>query len=88
MLLGLAWSHYAQMRAEEIDDQIAPTASFLFQMLIAQNHRWVQFIPTAVACAWAIRRYLNNRARWNWQNDYATPAAGFGHDVAQCMVHR
>jgi hypothetical protein len=64
-----AWSHYAQMRAEQIDDQIAPTASFLFQMLLAQNHPWVQFIPTAVACAWAARRYLNSYVRWDWQND-------------------
>jgi hypothetical protein len=64
-----AWSHYAQMRAEQIDDQIAPTASFMFRMLIAQNHPWVQFIPTAVACAWAVRRYLNSHVRWDWQND-------------------
>jgi hypothetical protein len=64
-----AWSHYAQMRAEEIDDQIAPTASFLFQMLLARNHLWVQFIPAAVACAWAVRRYLNNHAQLDWQKD-------------------
>ena len=64
-----AWSHYAQITAEQIDDQIVPTASFLFQMLLAQNHPWVQFIPTAVACAWATRRYLNSHAQWNWQND-------------------
>jgi Glycosyltransferase family 87 len=64
-----AWSHYAQMRAEGIDDQIAPTVSFLFQMSLAQNHPWVQFIPTAVACAWAVRRYLNNHAQLDWQID-------------------
>ncbi len=64
-----AWSHYAQMRAEQIDDQIAPTTSLVFQALLAQNHPWVQFIPTAVACAWAARRYLNNHVRWDWQND-------------------
>ena len=64
-----AWSHYAQMRTEQIDDQIAPTASFLFQMLLARNHPWVQFIPTVVACAWAARRYLNSHVRWDWQND-------------------
>ena len=71
-LLGIdhsAWSHYAQMRAEQIDDQIAPTTSLVFQALLAQNHPWVQFIPTAVACAWAVRRYLNNHVRWDWQND-------------------
>jgi hypothetical protein len=64
-----AWSHYAQMRAEGIDDQIAPTVSFLFQMSLAQNHPWVQFIPAAVACAWAVRRYLNNHAQLDWQTD-------------------
>lgn len=64
-----AWSHYAQMSAEQLDDQIAPTVSFLFQMLLAQNHLWVQYIPTAVACAWAARHYLNSHARWDWQND-------------------
>jgi hypothetical protein len=64
-----AWSHYAQMTAEQLDDQIAPTVSFLFQMLLAQNHLWVQYIPTAVACAWATRRYLNSHVRWDWQND-------------------
>jgi hypothetical protein len=64
-----AWSHYAQMRAEQIDDQIAPTASLLFQMLVAKNQPWVQFFPTAVACGWAARRYLKSYARWNWRND-------------------
>jgi hypothetical protein len=64
-----AWSRYTQMRAEQIDDQIAPTASFMFQMLLGQNHPWVQFIPTAVACAWAARRYLNSHVRWDWRND-------------------
>jgi hypothetical protein len=48
------------MRAEQLDDQFAPSISFLFQMLLAQKHLWVQYIPTAVACAWAARRHLNS----------------------------
>jgi Glycosyltransferase family 87 len=65
-----AWSHYANMvRTEQIDNQFVPTISHLFRMLTAPKHPWVQFIPAAIACRWAVRYYLDHRGSWRWRTN-------------------
>jgi hypothetical protein len=64
------WTHYlAMLRAEDIGQEFVPTLSLLFRMVVARNHAWVQFIPAAIACRWAIRYYLDNREHWDWQKN-------------------
>jgi len=64
-----AWSQYAQMmRTSEIMSEIAPTLSEYFRLLVHRDAIWVQFLPQAAACLWALWYYWTNRRRWRWMD--------------------
>jgi Glycosyltransferase family 87 len=56
------FAHYLAMaRSEGIATETVPTLSLLFRLFVARDHPWVQFVPSAMACLWAVRRYLDDR---------------------------
>lgn len=60
----LALGHHAR-----ILPLFVPTLSVALRFLVARNHVWVQFVPEAAACAWAIWFYFARRERWDWMRE-------------------
>lgn len=61
------WQHYAAMAAHaKLQNEFIPTLSLIFRLLIYRSWIWLQFVPAAVACAWAVLRFIEHRERWNW----------------------
>ncbi len=61
------WSEYSQaMRTSEIMSQFVPTLSALFRFLLDRNAGWLQFLPSAAACVWALWYFWTRRDRWDW----------------------
>ena len=65
-----AWSQYARMMSQraEVSQDFVPTLSILFRLLVDRNAAWLQFVPAAAACAWALWYFWTRRARWNWMD--------------------
>jgi hypothetical protein len=56
------------IHASGIQDRFTPTVSLTLRALIAPHPVWLQFLPEAAACTWAIWFYLSRRARWRWMD--------------------
>jgi hypothetical protein len=62
-----AWSQYSMMmRTSGIMGEIVPTLSEFFRLLLDQNAVWLQFLPQATACLWALWYFWTRRSRWSW----------------------
>lgn len=56
------------MSANPPGKMMPPTAGTLLRMALNDHQGlWIQFVPTAIASAWAIWFTLRNRSNWNWQ---------------------
>lgn len=63
----LVWSHYrAGMAAQPFTAEHTPTFGGMIRMAIAPGELWLEFIPVAFACGWAVWYFLRNRSAWNW----------------------
>jgi hypothetical protein len=61
------WSQYSQMMSKtEVLDAFVPTLSAVFRLLVDRNAVWLQFLPEAVGCVWAIWYFWTRRDRWSW----------------------
>lgn len=61
------WRHYlAAMRTERIVDEFVPTFGVALRFLVSRTTMWVEFIPAALGCVWAVWYYQRNRDRWDW----------------------
>ena len=63
-----AWSQYREMmRTSGIMGEIVPTMSEMLRLIV---HRgvWVQFIPEAIGCCWAVWYFRTRRAHWDWMD--------------------
>jgi hypothetical protein len=65
-----AWREYSWMMSHNPGIQRAsvPTLSVLFRLLVDPNAVWLQYVPAAAACAWALWYFWTRRARWNWMD--------------------
>ncbi len=64
-----AWSQYSQMmRAGGVLNEPVPVLSVCFRLLVDRNAVWLQFLPEAAACAWALWYFWTRRNRWNWMD--------------------
>jgi hypothetical protein len=65
-----AWSQYSQMASTPgLMNEIAPvTLSKLFRLFVDWHAVWLQFLPQAGACAWALWYSWTRRARWDWMD--------------------
>ncbi|HEV2135026.1 MAG TPA: glycosyltransferase family 87 protein [Terracidiphilus sp.] len=65
-----AWRQYQQMlHSTRITDAFIPTAAVAFRFLVHRQARWLEFLPEAGACLWAVWFFLSRRARWNWLDE-------------------
>jgi hypothetical protein len=64
---GHVWSQYsAMMQTTGVLHAFVPTLSVVLRFLVAPNAVWVQFLPEAAGCLWAVWYFWTRRSRWNW----------------------
>jgi hypothetical protein len=62
-----AWSQYSQMiHTGRALNEVVPTLSAILRLLIDRRAVWLQFLPQAVACGWALWYFTTRRNRWSW----------------------
>lgn len=62
-----AWPQYARMMLSAgIQREFVPSLSVLFRMAVDRDAIWLQFVPAAAACGWALWYFWTRRDRWNW----------------------
>jgi hypothetical protein len=63
------WAQYLVLAHKaRILPLFVPTLSVALRFLVARNHIWVQFVPEAAACVWALWFYRTRRAHWDWMH--------------------
>jgi len=72
LLDPFAWLQYAQtMRTSGIQAEFIPCLAVALRFNVRPHAMSIQFLPTLVACAWAIPFYWKRRQRWDWMQDGA-----------------
>jgi hypothetical protein len=62
-----SWTAYtAMMRAPNIEKEFIPCLSDALRIWIWPQATWLQFLPAALACLWAIWYFWTRRRTWNW----------------------
>jgi|WetSurMetagenome_2_1015567.scaffolds.fasta_scaffold154080_1 hypothetical protein len=63
------WAEYVQLsHSMRVLSVFIPTLSESFRFLVNRDTVWLQFVPAAVACVWAIWYFWTRRDRWNWMD--------------------
>ena len=63
------WSQYSQMMSSTgVLNAFVPTLSGTLRFLIDRNAVWLQFLPEAGGCIWAVWYFWTRRSRWDWTN--------------------
>jgi Glycosyltransferase family 87 len=61
------WAQYRQMmRTAGIEREFIPCLSIALRFGLSRRAMWLQYIPAAVGCLWAIRYYWSRRHSWDW----------------------
>jgi hypothetical protein len=64
-----AWYQYLrEMHAAGIMDEFIPTLSGFLRLFLNRNALWLQFLPEAAACLWALWYFWTRRNRWSWMD--------------------
>jgi hypothetical protein len=67
LLDPLAWIHYAQMmRSTRIDRLPIPCLSIMLRRDVSPNTIWLQYLPAAIGCVWALDYFRRHRDDWDW----------------------
>jgi hypothetical protein len=66
----LAFSQYAEMiRTVGMEKEFIPCLSVVLRLWISPASKWLQSLPTAVACVWALIYYWPRRRSWDWMRE-------------------
>jgi hypothetical protein len=64
------WAQYAQgMRTQRIDRLPLPCLGAMLRTYILPHTVWLQCLPAALGCAWALGYFLKRRDNWKWVED-------------------
>lgn len=64
-----AFAQYSQFaRGGAALNDVVPTIGAELRLLIDPRAVWIQFIPEALACVWAVWYFLTRRAHWDWMD--------------------
>jgi uncharacterized protein len=67
LLDPLAWIHYGQMMsAAQIDRFPIPCLSIWLLRNVSPNNIWLQYLPAALGCVWALAYFRRHRDDWDW----------------------
>lgn len=62
----LVWVHYARMmRAAQLETKLIPCVSTMLRLAIDPGKVWLQGLPAALGCVWALV-YFRRHRRWDW----------------------
>ena len=65
-----AWRDYARMmRTAEIQRDHIPCLSVALRFWLWPQITWLNYLPAALACAWALGYFCLRRRTWNWIKD-------------------
>jgi hypothetical protein len=66
----MAWIQYERMiRTSGIERNYIACLSFLLRARISPGRLWIQFLPAAVGCVWALLYFWPRRHTWDWMKD-------------------
>lgn len=64
------WQHYlAFVHASALEGRYTPTLSVGLPLLFHVHAEALRFLPTALACAWAVLYLRAHHARWRWERE-------------------
>jgi hypothetical protein len=64
-----AWAQYITlMHSNLIQDRFAPTLSAYLRLDISPATVWLEYLPAAAACGWALWYFWSRRDRWDWMD--------------------
>jgi len=65
-----AWIQYTQMmRAPGIEKELVPCLSVRLRLWLSPQTMWLQYIPAALGCAWALGYFWPRRHAWDWMKN-------------------
>lgn len=65
-----AWTGYIHMmRSPSVENDFIPCLADALRHWIAPQTIWVQYLPAAFCCIWALVYFWRRRSSWNWVTD-------------------
>ena len=65
-----AFSQYSEMmHSQNLQGEFIPSIGYLLRNTAPHRQAWLQYVPSAFACVWAIYFFLGRRVTWNWLTD-------------------
>jgi hypothetical protein len=65
-----AWTQYAEMmRTVGLEREFIPCLSIALRFAISPGATWLQYLPAALGCLWAIGYFWTRRRTWDWARD-------------------
>lgn len=65
-----AWWDYAQMmRAPGLEHEFIPCLSVAMRLWFSPQTAWLQYLPVALGCSWALVYFWRRRNTWDWMKD-------------------
>ena len=62
------WSQYVRMaRVSGVKSEFMPDLSTMLRFALDRQAMWLQFLPAALACVWALWYFRRHRMDWDWQ---------------------
>jgi hypothetical protein len=69
-LAPTAWRDYIQMmQAPGLEREFIPCLSTALRLWLSPQAMWVEYLPVAMGCAWALSYYWRRREAWDWCKD-------------------
>ncbi len=66
----LAWIQYSQfVRSSGIEREYIPCLSYLLRDWLSPHSIWLQYLPAAVGCVWALSYFRPRRHAWDWMKN-------------------
>ncbi len=63
----LVWMHYVQMMStERLDRMSIPCLSIMLRQGLSPNSIWLQYLPAALGCVWALAYFRKHYDHWGW----------------------
>jgi hypothetical protein len=57
------------MRTVGLEREFIPCLSIALRFAISPGTPWLQYLPAALGCIWAIRYFWTRRSSWDWAHD-------------------
>jgi Glycosyltransferase family 87 len=66
----LAWMHYGQMMRTistvRMQQEMIPCLSIMLRWAISSKTMWLQYLPSAFGCVWALAYFRKHYDHWDW----------------------